>query len=211
MDDVELLADGLFLPLSLCASLSDARTGAIPSGTELMLLSFGALIAGVRGLNHGYQDLLPILVNNAPPLLLLLASSVSGKSGVGDLEYAASMALCYPGLVEARPLAVFPSAFGGFRISAGVTSVALANAILMAWLAAFSKGLETRLKERGLPGTGARAAALAIPVLLPGAAVLVPLFSRFLLKRPQPGGSVPFIPFMFAGFLAARYANVILL
>jgi len=206
-----LMADSLFLPLSFHASFSDIRTKAIPASTELMLLVSSALIFVIRVLNSGFQAILPAMINNAPPLLIMLVSSISGKSGIGDLEYATSMALFYPDLIGARTFTALPSIFGDFRIIASVASTALANSIMIAWLIVFSRSMARWFVERKLPSASAYIIALAVLILVPRVMILAPLFMKSLIKRTQPIANLPFIPIMFAGFLAAHYANAILL
>jgi len=211
LNGLELLTDALFLPLSFHASLSDIRERTIPSSTELMLLLCGLSMILARALFLGIRDPLSILANNSIPLMLLLISSILGKTGFGDFEYALSMALSYPCLCEVTSFTLIQGVFEPIKISASTISIALLNAILIAWLIVFSMSVLKWPRGRKYTNKGVLIATLAILVTIPRALLLTPLFSKLTCPREPPTIELPLIPLIFIGFVAARFAQAILL
>jgi hypothetical protein len=120
------------------------------------------------------------------------------------------MALFYPNVIEASTFSIL-SMFEKNTIFASVVSIALINAILFAWLIAFFRNISNWLKEHNFPIIGKYIVIIAIPIFIVRAQILT-LFLSFLFSRhAQSMIDVPFIPFMFFGFMTARYANTILL
>lgn len=210
MNGLELLTDALFLPLSFHASLSDIRKRMLPSSTELMLLLCGLSMILARALYLGIRDPYSILMNNAIPLILLLISSILGKTGFGDFEYALSMALSYPCLCEVTSFTLL-GIFEPMRISASTISIALLNAILIAWFIIFSMSVSKWSKEHKYPSKAVLIATLAVLVSIPRALLLTPIFSKLSYKCEPPTIELPLIPLIFVGFVAARFAQAILL
>jgi len=211
LNGLELLTDALFLPLSFHASLSDIRKRMLPSSTELMLLLCGLSMILVRVLYLGIDDPFAIVINNAIPLILLLISSILGKTGFGDFEYALSMALSYPYLCEATSFTLLQGIFEPMRISASTISIALLNAILIAWLIVFTMSVSKWAKEHKYPSKVVLIATLAVLVPIPRTLLLTPLFSKLTYQREPPIIELPLIPLIFVGFVTARFAQAILL
>jgi hypothetical protein len=212
MNGLELLTDGLFLPLSLHASFTDIRRRAISSSTELLLLICGFAVIVVRTCLSGIGDPLTLILCNSLPLVLLLMGSASGRTGFGDFEYALAMALFYPCLGEASSFAPLRGIFEPIRIVTSVLAVALINAILIAWLIIFAMDVSKWFKGHKLHRGGVPlAAALAIPILIPRSLLLTPFLSKIAHRGDPPNVELPLIPLLFLGFLAARFAHVILM
>lgn len=210
MSGLELLTDALFLPLSFHASLSDIRKRALPSHTELMLLTCGFSMILARSF-YGIDDLCSILIHNAVPLVLLLMSAFFGRTGYGDFEYTLSMALFYPDKCEVTSFNPIRGIYEPLRISASTISIALLNAILIAWIIAFSMGVLKWSREHRYPSKVALIATLAILVPIPRALLLTPLFSKLTHPSGPKTIELPLIPLIFVGFLAARFAQTVLL
>lgn len=215
MNDLELLTDGLFLPLSFHASFSDIRKRTISSRTEFMLLLCGFLMAAARISLSGIGDPVTLIVNNSLPLVLLLIGSVFGKTGFGDFEYALSMALFYPCLCEVSSFTPIRGIFEPIWISTSVLSIALVNAILIAWLILFAMNLLKWLKEHNFPSrvplAATLAAALTIPVLIPRSLLLTPFLSKLAHEVNTQKIELPLVPLMFIGFVAARFGHIMLM
>lgn len=211
MSGLELLTDALFLPLSFHASLSDIRKRALPSYMELMLLACGFSMILGRAFYYGIDDLCAIFIHNAVPLVLLLMSAFFRKTGFGDFEYTLSMALFYPDKCEVTSFNPIRGIYEPLRISASTISIALLNAILIAWLIAFSMGVLKWSREHRYPSKAALIATLAILVPIPRALLLTPLFSKLTYPSGPQTIELPLIPLIFVGFLAARFAQTVLL
>ncbi|MGQ9513528.1 MAG: hypothetical protein ACUVTL_00500 [Thermoproteota archaeon] len=82
------------------------------------------------------------------------------------------------------------------------------NAILLACLSILFRDILRWFKEHNFSKIGAYIAAITAPLLFPIAMILEPFLIN---RRTQYTIDVPFIPFMFIGFLVVRYANAILL
>jgi len=210
LSGLELLTDALFLPLSFQASLSDTRKRALPGYLELMLLTCGFSTTIARAFYYGIDDLGAILIHNAIPLVLLLISACLGKTGFGDFEYALSMALSYPYSCEVTSFNLLRGIYEPLRISASTVSIALLNAILIAWLIAFSMGVLKWSRERGYPCKVILISTLAILVLIPRALLLTPIFSKLTYPSGPQTIELPLIPLIFVGFIAARFSQTIL-